>query len=92
MAGGFLEIGKSKANVYTEKQTGVTFDDVAGMDEAKEELKEIIEFLKNPKAYGTLGARMLKGVLLAGPPGTGKTLLARAVAGVLAKLACQCAP
>ncbi len=80
-AGGFLEIGKSKAKVYVEKQTGVTFDDVAGVDEAKEELKEIIEFLKNPKEYGKLGARMPKGVLLVGPPGTGKTLLARAVAG-----------
>ncbi len=80
-AGGMLEIGKSKAKVYMEKQTGVTFDDVAGVDEAKDELKEIIEFLKNPKAYGKLGARMPKGVLLVGPPGTGKTLLARAVAG-----------
>jgi cell division protease FtsH len=80
-AGGMLEIGKSKAKVYMEKQTGVTFDDVAGVDEAKEELKEIIEFLKNPQAYGKLGARMPKGVLLVGPPGTGKTLLARAVAG-----------
>jgi cell division protease FtsH len=80
-AGGMLEIGKSKAKVYMEKQTGVTFDDVAGVDEAKEELKEIIDFLKNPKAYGKLGARMPKGVLLVGPPGTGKTLLARAVAG-----------
>ncbi|HUW36734.1 MAG TPA: ATP-dependent metallopeptidase FtsH/Yme1/Tma family protein, partial [Rhodocyclaceae bacterium] len=80
-AGGFLEIGKSKAKVYMEKQTGVSFDDVAGVDEAKDELKEIIEFLKNPKAYGKLGARMPKGVLLVGPPGTGKTLLARAVAG-----------
>ena len=80
-AGGMLEIGKSKAKVYMEKQTGVTFGDVAGVDEAKEELKEIIEFLKNPKAYGKLGARMPKGVLLVGPPGTGKTLLARAVAG-----------
>jgi cell division protease FtsH len=80
-AGGMLEIGKSKAKVYMEKQTGVTFDDVAGVDEAKEELKEIIEFLKDPKAYGKLGARMPKGVLLIGPPGTGKTLLARAVAG-----------
>ena len=80
-AGGFMEIGKSKAKVYMEKQTGVSFDDVAGVDEAKEELKEIIEFLKNPKEYGKLGARMPKGVLLVGPPGTGKTLLARAVAG-----------
>ncbi|MGZ8983595.1 MAG: ATP-dependent zinc metalloprotease FtsH [Methylotenera sp.] len=80
-ASGFLEIGKSKAKVYMEKQTGVTFDDVAGVDEAKDELKEIIAFLKNPKEYGRLGARMPKGVLLIGPPGTGKTLLARAVAG-----------
>lgn len=80
-AGGFLEIGKSKAKVYMEKQTSVTFEDVAGVDEAKEELKEIIEFLKNPQAYSKLGARMPKGVLLVGPPGTGKTLLARAVAG-----------
>ncbi len=80
-AGGFLEIGKSKAKVYMEKQTGVTFDDVAGVDEAKDELKEIIAFLKNPKDYGRLGARMPKGILLVGPPGTGKTLLARAVAG-----------
>ncbi|MBI3345004.1 MAG: ATP-dependent zinc metalloprotease FtsH [Gammaproteobacteria bacterium] len=80
-AGGFMEIGKSKAKVYMEQRTGVSFDDVAGVDEAKEELKEIIEFLKNPKEYGKLGARMPKGVLLVGPPGTGKTLLARAVAG-----------
>jgi len=80
-AGGFMEVGKSKARVYMEKETGVTFKDVAGVDEAKEELVEIIEFLKNPKSYGRLGARMPKGVLLVGPPGTGKTLLARAVAG-----------
>ena len=80
-AGGFMEIGKSRAKVYMEQQTGVSFDDVAGVDEAKEELKEIIEFLRNPKEYGKLGARMPKGVLLVGPPGTGKTLLARAVAG-----------
>jgi len=80
-AGGFMEIGKSKAKVYMEKQTGVSFDDVAGVDEAKEELKEIIAFLRSPKEYGKLGARMPKGVLLVGPPGTGKTLLARAVAG-----------
>jgi cell division protease FtsH len=79
--GGFMEIGKSKAKVYMEKQTGVTFADAAGVDEAKEELKEVIDFLKNPKAYGKLGARIPKGVLLVGPPGTGKTLLARAVAG-----------
>src|SRR5581483_8803539 len=80
-AGGMLEIGKSKAKVYMEKQTGVTFEDVAGVDEAKEELKEVVEFLKEPERYGRLGARIPKGVLLVGPPGTGKTLLARAVAG-----------
>ena len=81
MQGGLMEIGKSKAKVYMEKQTGVTFDDVAGVDEAKDELKEVVEFLKNPQRYGRLGGRMPKGVLLVGPPGTGKTLLARAVAG-----------
>jgi len=81
MGGGFLTIGKSKAKVYMEKDTKVTFDDVAGVDEAKEELKEIIAFLKDPRGYGRLGARIPKGVLLVGPPGTGKTLLARAVAG-----------
>ena len=80
-AGGMLEIGKSKAKIYMEKDVKVTFDDVAGVDEAKEELKEIIAFLKDPKSYGRLGARIPKGVLLVGPPGTGKTLLARAVAG-----------
>jgi cell division protease FtsH len=80
-AGGMLEIGKSKAKIYMEKDVKVTFDDVAGVDEAKEELKEIINFLKDPKSYGRLGARIPKGVLLVGPPGTGKTLLARAVAG-----------
>jgi cell division protease FtsH len=80
-AGGFLEVGKSRAKVYLEKQTGVTFQDVAGIDEAKEELVEIIDFLKDPTSYGRLGARMPKGILLVGPPGTGKTLLARAVAG-----------
>jgi len=81
MGGGFLTIGKSKARVYMEKDTKVTFEDVAGVDEAKEELKEIIAFLKDPQGYGRLGARIPKGVLLVGPPGTGKTLLARAVAG-----------
>ncbi len=79
--GGFMTIGKSRAKVYVEAKTGVTFDDVAGVDEAKEELKEIVEFLKNPAEYSRLGARVPKGVLLVGPPGTGKTLLAKAVAG-----------
>ena len=79
--GGMMSIGKSKAKVYVEKDTQVTFDDVAGVEEAKDELKEIVAFLKNPTDYGRLGARIPKGVLLVGPPGTGKTLLARAVAG-----------
>jgi cell division protease FtsH len=79
--GGFMSIGKSRAKVYVENKTGVTFDDVAGVDEAKDELREVVEFLKEPKKYGRLGARVPKGVLLVGPPGTGKTLLARAVAG-----------
>jgi cell division protease FtsH len=79
--GGFMSIGKSRAKVYVERQTGVTFADVAGVDEAKAELQEVIEFLKDPGKYGRLGARVPKGILLVGPPGTGKTLLARAVAG-----------
>jgi len=79
--GGMMSIGKSRAKVYVEKDTKVTFDDVAGVDEAKEELAEIIDFLTDPKTHGVLGARVPKGVLLLGPPGTGKTLLARAVAG-----------
>jgi cell division protease FtsH len=79
--GGFMSVGKSRAKIYVEKQTGVTFADVAGVDEAKEELHEIVEFLREPRKYGRLGARIPKGVLLVGPPGTGKTLLARAVAG-----------
>jgi cell division protease FtsH len=81
LGGGFLSIGKSKVKVYVETDTKVTFADVAGVDEAKQELKEIVEFLKDPRTYGRLGARVPKGVLLVGPPGTGKTLLARAVAG-----------
>ena len=78
---GFMSVGKSKAKVYMEKDTQVTFDDVAGVDEAKAELQEIVQFLQEPDSYGRLGARIPKGVLLVGPPGTGKTLLARAVAG-----------
>jgi cell division protease FtsH len=79
--GGLMQIGRSKAKIYVETDTKVTFEDVAGVDEAKEELKEVVAFLKQPKEYGRLGARVPKGVLLVGPPGTGKTLLARAVAG-----------
>jgi cell division protease FtsH len=79
--GGLVNIGKSKAKVYIERQTGVSFDDVAGADEAKAELMEIVSFLQNKASYGRLGARIPKGTLLVGPPGTGKTLLARAVAG-----------
>jgi cell division protease FtsH len=78
---GLMTIGKSKAKVYMEKETGVTFSDVAGVDEATAELQEVVAFLRNPRDYGRLGARMPKGVLLVGPPGTGKTLIARAVAG-----------
>ena len=79
--GGFLNIGKSRAKVFVEKNTGVTFADVAGGDEAKAELVEIVDFLKDSQDYGRLGARITKGVLLVGPPGTGKTLLAKAVVG-----------
>lgn len=79
--GGMMAIGKSRAKIYVEKDTKVTFADVAGVDEVKEELSEVIGFLKDPKKYGRLGARVPKGVLLVGPPGTGKTLLAKAIAG-----------
>lgn len=79
--GGFMTVGKSRAKVYVEKDTGVTFKDVAGVDEAEAELTEVVEFLKHPQEYGRLGAHIPKGVLLVGPPGTGKTLLAKAVAG-----------
>jgi len=81
MGGGFMSIGKSKAKVYVETDTKVTFEDVAGVDESKEELKEVVGFLKDPRSHGRLGGRVPKGVLLVGPPGTGKTLLSRAVAG-----------
>src|SRR5690606_1702746 len=80
-AGGLMQIGKSRAKVYVETDVRVTFDDVAGVDEAEDELKEIVDFRRDPEEYGRLGGRMPKGVLLVGPPGTGKTLIARAVAG-----------
>jgi cell division protease FtsH len=81
LGGGLMSIGKSKAKIYVESNTGVTFADVAGVDEAKDELREVVEFLKSPVEYSRLGGRMPKGILLVGPPGTGKTLLAKAVAG-----------
>jgi cell division protease FtsH len=80
-ARGLMNFGKSRARIYGENETGVTFADVAGVDESKAELQEIIDFLKLPQKYTALGGRIPKGVLLVGPPGTGKTLLARAVAG-----------
>ena len=79
--GGIMGIGKSNAKMYVEKETGVTFKDVAGQDEAKESLQEVVDFLHNPKKYTEVGAKLPKGALLVGPPGTGKTLLAKAVAG-----------
>lgn len=81
MGGNFMTFGKSNAKIYVEAQTGITFDDVAGQDEAKEALREIVDFLHNPGKYKEIGAIMPKGALLVGPPGTGKTLLAKAVAG-----------
>ena len=79
--GGMIGIGKSNAKMYVEKSTGVTFKDVAGQDEAKESLQEVVDFLHNPGKYTSVGAKLPKGALLVGPPGTGKTLLAKAVAG-----------
>ena len=79
--GGMMGVGKSKAKVYIEKETGVTFKDVAGQEEAKESLVEVVDFLHNPERYAEIGAKLPKGALLVGPPGTGKTLLAKAVAG-----------
>ncbi len=81
MGGGSMGVGKSNAKVYVEKSTGVTFKDVAGQDEAKESLQEVVDFLHNPEKYTAIGAKLPKGALLVGPPGTGKTLLAKAVAG-----------
>lgn len=80
-SGGMMGVGKSNAKVYVEKQTGVTFKDVAGQEEAKESLTELVDFLHNPAKYTRIGAKLPKGALLVGPPGTGKTLLAKAVAG-----------
>ena len=79
--GGMMGVGKSRAKAYIQKDTGVTFKDVAGQDEAKESLQEVVDFLHNPGKYTTIGAKLPKGALLVGPPGTGKTLLAKAVAG-----------
>ena len=79
--GGIMGVGKSRAKTYIQKDTGVTFKDVAGEDEAKESLQECVDFLHNPGRYSAIGAKLPKGALLVGPPGTGKTLLAKAVAG-----------
>jgi len=79
--GGVMSVGKNKAKVYSQRETGVTFKDVAGQDEAKESLQEVVDFLENPGKYTSIGAKLPKGALLVGPPGTGKTLLAKAVAG-----------
>jgi cell division protease FtsH len=87
--GGAMGFGKSRAKLLTEKHGRVTFDDVAGIDEAKEELEEIVEFLRNPQKFSRLGGKIPKGALLVGPPGTGKTLLARAIA---ARRACPSSP
>jgi ATP-dependent Zn protease len=81
LGGTLLPLGKSKAKVYMEQETKVTFEDVAGIDEVEDELKEVVSFLKEPERYGRLGGRLPRGVLLVGPPGTGKTLIAKAVAG-----------
>ncbi|MBR2191536.1 MAG: AAA family ATPase, partial [Eubacterium sp.] len=80
-SGGIFGVGKSNAKVYVQKDTGVTFKDVAGQKEAKESVAELVDFLHNPRKYTEIGAKLPKGGLLVGPPGTGKTLLARAVAG-----------
>lgn len=80
-SGGVMGVGKNKARVYAQRETGVTFADVAGQDEAKESLQEVVDFLENPGRYASIGAKLPKGALLVGPPGTGKTLLAKAVAG-----------
>ena len=79
--GGIMGVGKSNAKVYKHGKTGITFDDVAGIDEAKQELQEVVDFLKDGEKYRQIGAKIPKGVLLVGPPGTGKTLLAKAIAG-----------
>ena len=80
-AGSAMAFGRSKGKLYAQEEMGVTFDDVAGVDEAVDELREVVDFLKTPEKYRVLGGRIPKGVLLVGPPGTGKTLLAKAVAG-----------